>query len=381
MAAKRPIFEEVGQAGAAATAPAATGRLAAGRQGARRAVRAWLIALFVLLVALIAVGGATRLTDSGLSITEWRPVLGALPPLSDADWQAEFALYQATPEYQLQNRGMSMAEFQVIYWWEWGHRQLARFIGLVWAVGFLGFAVLRKMPPGWWPRLLLLGVLGGLQGAIGWWMVASGLVGDRVDVAPYRLAIHLGLAFLILGLIAWYVMKLSRPARDLLQARRAAIRGAARWGGVLAALVFVQILLGALVAGLDAGRSYIDWPLMQGGWLPPGMWEMAPAWRNLFENPGTVQFSHRVTGYALALVALIAWAFTRGAPARAPRRAFGWVVLAVWLQAGLGIVTVINSAALPLALGHQAAAVLLLVLILRARFLALYPPAQSTIRS
>jgi hypothetical protein len=142
-------------------------------------VRAWLIALFVLLVALIAVGGATRLTDSGLSITEWRPVLGALPPLSDADWQAEFALYQATPEYQLQNRGMSMAEFQVIYWWEWGHRQLARFIGLVWAVGFLGFAVLRKMPPGWWPRLLLLGVLGGLQGAIGWWMVASGLVGDR----------------------------------------------------------------------------------------------------------------------------------------------------------------------------------------------------------
>jgi cytochrome c oxidase assembly protein subunit 15 len=381
MAAKRPIFEEVGQAAAAATAPAATGRLAAGRQGARRAVRAWLIALFVLLVALIAVGGATRLTDSGLSITEWRPVLGALPPLSDADWQAEFALYQATPEYQLQNRGMSMAEFQVIYWWEWGHRQLARFIGLVWAVGFLGFAVLRKMPPGWWPRLLLLGVLGGLQGAIGWWMVASGLVGDRVDVAPYRLAIHLGLAFLILGLIAWYVMKLSRPARDLLQARRAAIRGAARWGGVLAALVFVQILLGALVAGLDAGRSYIDWPLMQGGWLPPGMWEMAPAWRNLFENPGTVQFNHRVTGYALALVALIAWAFTRGAPARAPRRAFGWVVLAVWLQAGLGIVTVINSAALPLALGHQAAAVLLLVLILRARFLALYPPAQSTIRS
>jgi cytochrome c oxidase assembly protein subunit 15 len=381
MAAKRPIFEEVGQAAAAATAPAATGRLAAGRQGARRAVRAWLIALFVLLVALIAVGGATRLTDSGLSITEWRPVLGALPPLSDADWQAEFALYQATPEYQLQNRGMSMAEFQVIYWWEWGHRQLARFIGLVWAVGFLGFAVLRKMPPGWWPRLLLLGVLGGLQGAIGWWMVASGLVGDRVDVAPYRLAIHLGLAFLILGLIAWYVMKLSRPARDLLQARRATIGGAARWGGVLAALVFVQILLGALVAGLDAGRSYIDWPLMQGGWLPPGMWEMAPAWRNLFENPGTVQFNHRVTGYALALVALIAWAFTRGAPARAPRRAFGWVVLAVWLQAGLGIVTVINSAALPLALGHQAAAVLLLVLILRARFLALYPPAQSTIRS
>ncbi len=192
-------------------------------------MRAWLIALFVLLVALIAVGGATRLTDSGLSITEWRPVLGALPPLSDADWQAEFALYQATPEYQLQNRGMSMAEFQVIYWWEWGHRQLARFIGLVWAVGFLGFAVLRKMPPGWWPRLLLLGVLGGLQGAIGWWMVASGLVGDRVDVAPYRLAIHLGLAFLILGLIAWYVMKLSRPARDLLQARRATI--AARRAG------------------------------------------------------------------------------------------------------------------------------------------------------
>jgi cytochrome c oxidase assembly protein subunit 15 len=378
MAAKRAIFEEVGQAGG--PAPVATGRLAEGRQGARRAVRAWLIALFVLLVALIAVGGATRLTDSGLSITEWRPVTGAIPPLSAADWQAEFDLYRQIPEYRLQNRGMSLAEFKVIYWWEWGHRQLARFIGLVWALGFLGFLVFRAFPPGWWPRLLALGVLGGAQGALGWWMVASGLVAERVDVAPYRLAAHLGLAFVILGLIAWYAMKLSRPARDLLQARRSAMPGAARWGGLLVLVVFVQVVLGALVAGLDAGRNFIDWPLMQGGWLPPDMWGLQPVWRNLFENPGTVQLHHRVAAYFLALLVLIAWGFTRRLPARAARRAFGVVVLAVWAQAAIGVVTLINSAMLPLALIHQAMAVLVLVAVLRARFLALYPPAQSTLR-
>lgn len=380
MSAKRPIFEEVGDRATAAPATAATGRLAEGRQGARRAVRAWLIALFVLLVALIAVGGATRLTDSGLSITEWRPVAGALPPLSAGDWQREFDLYRQIPEYRLQNRGMALAEFKVIYWWEWGHRQLARFIGLVWAVGFLGFLLARRIPPGWTGRLLLLGVLGGVQGAIGWWMVASGLVGARVDVAAYRLAVHLGLAFLILGLIAWYVMKLARPARDLLAARRMALPGAARWAGLLAVLAFVQILLGALVAGIDAGRSYNDWPLMHGFLVPPGMWEIAPVWRNLFENAGTVQFNHRVTGYVLALGTLVAWAAVLRAPARAVRRGFALAALAVWVQAGLGILTVIHGAPLALALAHQAVAVLVLVLILRARFLALYPPARSAIR-
>jgi cytochrome c oxidase assembly protein subunit 15 len=381
MAAKRPIFEEVGQAGA--PAPVATGRLAEGRQGARRAVRAWLIALFILLVALIAIGGAARLTDSGLSMSRGWPVTGVIPPLSAADWQAEFDLFRQSPEYRLQNRDIGLATFKGIYWWEWGQRQLALFIGLVWALGFLGFLAFRAFPPGWWPRLLALGVLGalgGAQGPLGAWLVASGLVAGHVDVAPYRLAAQLGLAFAILGLIAWYVMKLSRPARDLLQARRAAMPGAARWGGLLVLVVFAEVLVGAQVAGLDAGRTVIDWPLIQGAWLPAEMWELQPVWRNLFENPDTVLLHHRVAGYVLALLALIAWVFTRRLPARAARRAFGLVVLAVWAQAAIGVATLINSAVVPLALIHQAMAVLVLVAVLRARFLAFYPPAQSTLR-
>ncbi|MGL5012615.1 MAG: COX15/CtaA family protein, partial [Paracoccaceae bacterium] len=199
MATKRNIFEEVGQAGAPA-APAG-GMIASRGAGARQAIRLWLVGLFLLVVVMIAVGGLTRLTDSGLSITEWRPVTGALPPMDAAAWEAEFAKYQAIPEYQLQNKGMTLAEFKTIYWWEWGHRQLGRVIGLVWAVGFVGFLVARKIPAGWTGRLLLIGGLGGLQGAIGWWMVSSGLAGERLDVASYRLAVHLGLAFVILGFI------------------------------------------------------------------------------------------------------------------------------------------------------------------------------------
>jgi heme a synthase len=162
---------------------------------------------------MIAVGGLTRLTDSGLSITEWRPVTGAMPPMSAEAWDSEFQRYREIPEYQLQNKGMSLEEFKVIYWWEWGHRQLGRLIGVVWFVGFVGFAVARQIPSGWTGRLFLLGVLGGLQGAIGWWMVSSGLSGDRVDVASYRLATHLGLAFVILGFLAWYIFLLGRSPR------------------------------------------------------------------------------------------------------------------------------------------------------------------------
>ncbi|MEM7489618.1 MAG: COX15/CtaA family protein, partial [Pseudomonadota bacterium] len=189
--AKRAIFEEV----STAERPAARGGVIdAARRGSRGLARAWLIVLFALVVVMIAVGGLTRLTDSGLAITEWRPVTGAIPPLSAEDWQREFDLYRAIPEYQLQNRGMTLAEFQWIYWWEWGHRQLGRVIGLVWALGFAGLLVTRKMPAGWTGRFLALGALGGLQGAIGWWMVASGLTGTMLDVASYRLATHLGLA-------------------------------------------------------------------------------------------------------------------------------------------------------------------------------------------
>ena len=175
-------------------------------RGARRAIRAWLAVLFVLVLAMIVVGGATRLTGSGLSITEWKPVTGAIPPMNAADWQSEFDLYRQIPQYQELNRGMSLSEFQYIYWWEWGHRLLGRVVGLVWALGFVFFWATSRIPTGWTPRLLSLGALGGLQGAIGWWMVSSGLNEGMLRVASYRLATHLGIAFLILGLITWYAV-------------------------------------------------------------------------------------------------------------------------------------------------------------------------------
>src|SRR6056297_3359150 len=259
MAEKRKLFEEVETDRSAAPKPAG-GVIGRARSGARGAVRLWLMALFALVVVMIAVGGLTRLTDSGLSITEWAPISGAIPPLSAEDWQAEFDAYRQIPEYQLQNKGMSLAEFKVIYWWEWGHRQLGRVIGLVWAVGFLGFLLFRQMPAGWAGRLFLLGALGGLQGAIGWWMVASGLTGTMLDVASYRLATHLGLAFVILGLIAWYVFRLGREDRDLMQARRSREGKLYGLGTGLLHFTFLQILLGALVAGIDARRTYNDWP-------------------------------------------------------------------------------------------------------------------------
>ena len=207
MSTKRTIFEDVGEKSTAAQPQ--IGLIDQGQNtGARAAIRAWMILLFLLVWAMILVGGLTRLTDSGLSITEWRPLTGALPPMSDAAWLIEFEKYKEIPEYQLQNMGMSMSEFKFIYWWEWGHRQLGRLIGLVWALGFVFFFVTKKIPTGWTPKLLLLGALGCLQGAIGWWMVHSGLGGEMLDVASYRLATHLGLAFVILGFITWFVLQI-----------------------------------------------------------------------------------------------------------------------------------------------------------------------------
>jgi cytochrome c oxidase assembly protein subunit 15 len=376
MSGKRSIFEEVGEAEAKREAPKG-GMIDAGRRGARGAIRVWLMILFALVVLMIAVGGLTRLTDSGLSITEWKPVTGALPPMSAEVWEDEFDKYRAIPEYQLQNKGMSLSEFKVIYWWEWGHRQLGRVIGLVWAVGFFGFLATRKIPPGWTGRLALLGVLGGAQGAIGWWMVSSGLEGEMLDVASYRLATHLGLAFVILGFIAWYAMLLGREERALMQARRAR---EAKLFGVSTGLLhfaFLQILIGALVAGIDAGRSYTDWPLMAGGILPPDFW--IPEWglRNFFENPGLVQFIHRVTGYLLLAFGIMVWLKGRRSAHAATRTAFNAAFIALGAQVALGIVTVLYIAAWQVAIVHQVLAVVLWVLILRARFLAQYPRAQS----
>ena len=376
MAEKRKLFEEVETDRSAAPKPAG-GVIGRARSGARGAVRLWLMALFALVVVMIAVGGLTRLTDSGLSITEWAPISGAIPPLSSEDWQAEFDAYRAIPEYQLQNRGMSLEEFKVIYWWEWGHRQLGRVIGLVWALGFLGFLVARKIPPGWTGRLLLLGALGGLQGVIGWWMVSSGLEGSMLDVASYRLATHLGLAFVILGLIAWYVFRLGRTEADLFQARRAKEAKLFSMGTGLMHFAFLQILLGALVAGIDAGRSFPTWPGMGGGFFPPAPFQLEPLWRNFFEDDGLVQFMHRMAGYLLFAFGVVVWLRARRSANRATRFAFNALFAVLLLQIVIGIVTVIYSAPLHIAIIHQFGAVVLWVLILRARFLAAYPLAQS----
>ncbi|MFK7870445.1 MAG: heme A synthase [Roseobacter sp.] len=378
MSGKRKLFEEVGSA--ETTRPAVQpGLIDKGRDKARRAIRVWLQMLFALVFIMIAVGGLTRLTDSGLSITEWAPITGAIPPLSAAEWESEFQKYQQIDEFRIQNQWMEMADFQVIYWWEWGHRQLGRVIGVVWAIGFLWFLLRRKIPPGWTPKLLFLGALGGAQGAIGWWMVASGVTQGEgmVDVASYRLATHLGLAFLILGFIAWYIMHLGRSGQDILQARRAAERK--QWGlstGLLH-FTFLQILIGALVAGIDAGRSYTDWPMMGGAWFPATAFTFEPMWRNFFESPGLVQFIHRVTGYVLALFAVVVWLRGRRSAHPRTRFAFNAVLAAMFLQIVLGIVTILYGAPWYIAIVHQALAVVLWVLILRARFLSRYPVASS----
>lgn len=377
MGQKRSIFEEVGSDKTPDKPKPQTGLIDKARGGARGAIRLWLIVLFGLVALMIVVGGLTRLTDSGLSITEWKPVTGALPPLSAEAWESAFAKYQAIPEYQLQNKGMSLAEFKTIYWWEWGHRQLGRVIGLVWAAGFLFFLATKRIPTGWTPRLLGLGLLGGLQGAIGWWMVASGLTGDRLDVASYRLATHLGLAFVIFGFIAWYVFLLSRREADLMQARRSREPRLFSITTGLMHFAFLQILLGALVAGIDAGRGYTDWPMMAGRFFPENAFSLTPVWRNFFEDDGLVQFMHRMSGYLLFVFGLIVWRASRRSGNNRTKQAYDWMAVMLFGQVVIGIVTVIYSAPWHVAILHQIGAILLWVLILRARYLAQYPLTQS----
>jgi len=377
MSKKRSIFEEVDEDVKPEEVAPKTGVIDKAPKGARRAIRGWLILVFALVALMILVGGATRLTDSGLSITEWKPVTGAIPPMNDADWASEFAKYQASPEFQLQNSKMTLAEFKSIYWWEWGHRQLGRFIGVVWAIGFLFFWLTKKIPAGWTNRLLGLGVLGGLQGAIGWWMVSSGLTGRMVDVASYRLAIHLGLAFIILGLSAWYIFLLSRSEAEIMQARRGREGKLFSMSTGLMHLAFLQILLGALVAGIDAGRGYIDWPLMGGQVIPDGMFDYVPWWSNFFENPALVQFIHRLVGYLVLAFAIVVWRRSRSCGNRKTKAAFNMLMAMVSVQVVLGITTVMLAAQMHVALTHQFGAILLWVMILRSRFLAGYPVAQS----
>ena len=369
----RSVFEDVG---GTADDVAKAQAVVKGPDPARKGIFIWLMLLAFLVAIMVLVGGATRLTDSGLSITEWAPVMGAVPPLSATDWDAAFAAYQQTTEFKEQNNWMTLADFKPIYWWEWGHRFLGRFIGLVWFIGFVWFLARRAIPEGWTGRLLLPGILGGVQGALGWWMVASGLT-DRVDVAPYRLAAHLGLAFVIFALLLWYALRIRKDSVETLQARRRREPGLMGWTTILGVLVFIQILSGALVAGLDAGRGYVDWPLMEGNFLPPESFDLLPIWLNIFENPALAQFDHRMLAYLIIVVAaLFVWRMGKSGhnKTRAWGRRVGIVVVA---QVVLGIVTVMNAAPLGLALVHQALALVLIGAIVHARFEVAYPSDQK----
>ena len=317
-----------------------------------RWVGVWLLVVCALVFVMILVGGATRLTDSGLSITEWDLSKGLTPPLTAERWAEEFALYQRTMEYQTQNRGMSLADFQYIYWWEWGHRFLGKLIGVVFALPALFFFFTGRLR-GRFRVTLTLFALGAAQGAIGWWMVTSGLF-DRLDVSPLRLAIHLAMAFVILALALWVALgALGWPANPgKLGAPRAL-------PVLLLALIFVQVMFGALLAGSDGGRAYADWPTIGGEWIPSSAFGLENWWANFTEDHATQHLLHRSTGYLVAFAALGLALLALGLGAGAARWAGAAVGALALAQAALGIQTVISVSPLGLSLLHQAGAAVL----------------------
>jgi cytochrome c oxidase assembly protein subunit 15 len=328
----------------------------------RRSVGYWLLAVALLIAAMVTVGGLTRLTGSGLSITEWDPIMGVVPPLGDPAWRAAFAKYQHIPQYLLQNRGMSLGDFKAIYWWEWSHRLLGRLLGFVFFLPFLFFALTGAIPRAGLPRMLVLFALGGLQGFVGWWMVESGLE-TRVSVSQYRLAIHLGVAIILLGAILWTAFEYLRDSQrvEKLASNPLPLVGKVRVGTfVLLALVYLQMLLGALVAGLHAGLIYNTWPSMDGRVFPENPFFSSPWWINFFENPGLAQFDHRIGAYIVAIAVISIWIAGRRANLEGYARASGNALLAVMLlQILLGIATLVSQAPVALAALHQATAVAL----------------------
>ncbi len=329
---------------------------------AYRPVRIWLWSVAALVFLMVFVGGATRLTDSGLSITEWRPITGAIPPLSAEGWEAELEKYRQIPEYQRINRGMSMAEFQFIYWWEWGHRFLGRLVGLAFVGPLVWFAARKALPPKSMPKLLGLLALGGLQGFIGWWMVASGLT-ERVDVSQYRLGVHLTMAAIILASIAWVAQSMKPIDLDLVKRRREAAPGATM-AALLALFVLVQIFLGALVAGLDAGLTYTTWPLMDGDFIPPvaKLFLQSPWYVNFGENVLTVQWVHRMGAYGLLGFAIFhAWRMRRVVEDAKDAKMASALVIALLVQAVIGIITLLTQIEMEWALLHQFWAFVILV--------------------
>ena len=323
---------------------------------ARRLVGLWLAVWAGMVFLTVLIGGGTRLTESGLSITEWKPVSGVVPPLTHADWQAEFAKYQQIPEYQQLKRGMTLSEFKRIFLWEYVHRVWARLVGLALLVPLVVFGLRSMLDPPIRRRLVGLLVLTSLQGAMGWYMVKSGL-SMRIDVSQYRLAAHLSLALFVYVLAVW-------TAADLLRGEPDAPHGAAgmRHGAAaLVALTFLTIVAGAFVAGLDAGKAYNTFPLMGGRVVPEGYLQLSPWWVNAFEHVPTVQFNHRLLGLATVMAALAFWGMSRRRPVPASaRRLAGLAAVTAMLQAGLGITTLLLAVPVPIAMLHQAGAVTLL---------------------
>jgi len=311
----------------------------------RRAVGYWLLFMTLMVFLMVIVGGATRLTESGLSMVEWRPVTGTLPPLSTEAWQEEFGKYQQSPEYKLRNQGMSLEEFKGIFYWEWGHRLLGRLIGLFFALPLLWFWVKGRIPEGYKPTLLVLLLLGGSQGLLGWYMVMSGLV-DEPAVSHYRLAAHLSLALLIMGALLWTALSLLNPTPEKSSPRLKMLTHTAML------VLVLQIIMGAFVAGLKAGLIYNQWPLMGEGFVPEGLFSLEPVWRNFVENAVTVQFDHRIGAYILSIITLLVFWQARTASS-VLKSASLYLLLAVALQMLLGIITLLFEVPVLWGTAHQ----------------------------
>jgi cytochrome c oxidase assembly protein subunit 15 len=310
-----------------------------------KSVEYWLLFMMFLVAAMIVVGGATRLTNSGLSITEWAPIRGALPPLSTEAWMAEFEKYKLIPEFEAEHPGMDLEGFKFIYFWEWGHRQLGRFIGLAYTLPLFFFLLRGKLTSGHRWKFFSVALLIGMQGAVGWWMVHSGLQEGMVSVSQYRLATHLGIAFIILGVLYWLY---KRQSSNWDRAPSMLGRGRTK---LLASLVYLQIIGGAFMAGTYSGHTYNEWPLMDGDFIPQGYGIQTPFWRNIFENSAAIQFNHRTLAYILLVVAIwVGWSMRRSRAVQPAMVVFFAVLL--W-QVGLGIWTLLAVAPLNLSLLHQ----------------------------
>jgi cytochrome c oxidase assembly protein subunit 15 len=331
--------------------------------GNPRALIVWLVSCAAMVAAMMLIGAVARLTESGLSMVEWRPLIGSLPPLSIQEWERVFDLYRKTSEYRLENAGMSLSEFKTIFWWEYIHRLWGRLIGIAFGVPLIWFLWCGYIPPRLQPQLFALFVLGAVQGGVGWWMVKSGFV-NRHDVSQYRLTVHLSLAFLILGYMLWLVADLvagvnaKRRTPDWLRHSLSAIL----------IVVFVTVMSGGLVAGLGAGFDYNTWPLIAGAWVPSDVFDAVPIWSAAFEDILTVQFDHRMLAYAtIAGVLCVSGFGYRSARSRWQKLILMLFAGMALIQTALGIVTLLSVVAIPLAVMHQAGAILLFSFAILAR--------------